>query len=64
MFDVDYGCFVKVFVVVVFYFILMSCLYYFKWSGKKKKTINVGYIVKCGVKIDKVTFWIAKISIF
>ena len=24
------------------------------------KTFDVGFIIKCGVKIDKVVFWVAK----
>ena len=35
----------------------MSCLYYFKWSDKKKyRTFDIGCIVKWGGKIDKVAF--------
>ena len=34
----------------------MSCLYYFKWSGKKR-IFNVGCIVKWSGKIDKLTIW-------
>ena len=45
--------------------ILMSCLYYFKWSVKKKKnrtfeSFDIMCIVKWGGKIDKVIFWGAK----
>ena len=39
------------------FIILMSCLYYFKWSGKKNRTFDVGCIVKWDGKIDKVVFW-------
>ena len=39
----------------------MNCLYYFKWSGKKKnRTFDIEGIVKWGGKIDKVVFWGAK----
>ena len=33
-----------------------------KW--KKYKTFHILYITNCGVKIDKVVFWIAKNYIF
>ena len=42
------------------FIILMSCLYYFKWSGKKNRTFDVGRMVKWSGKIDKIVFWGAK----
>ena len=44
----------------LFFIILMSCLCYFKWSDKKKKTFDIGCIVKWGGKIENVTFWVIK----
>ena len=42
----------------------MSCLYYFKWSGKKNRTFDVGYIVKWDGQLDKVAFWSLKAKFF
>ena len=41
--------------------ILISCLYYFRWSDKKNRTFDIGCIVKWGGKIDKVVFWGVKL---
>ena len=43
------------------FIILLSCLYYFKWSDKKKnRAFDIGCIIKWGGKIDKIAFWGAK----
>ena len=54
-------------VVVVYcveYIILLCCLYYFNVLNNKIKPFDVEYIIKWGVKIDKVVFWVAKNYIF
>ena len=46
-------------VVVVYcfrYIILLCCLYYFNVLNNKIKPFDVEYIIKWGVKIDKVVF--------
>ena len=35
-------------------------IYIFKWSGKKYRTFYVRCIIKWVVKINKITFWVAK----
>ena len=45
---------------LAFFIILLSCLYYFKWSNKKNRTFDISCIVKWGSKIDKITFWSVK----
>ena len=32
----------------------------FEWSGKKNRTIDVGWIVKWVINIYKVIFWVVK----
>ena len=35
------------------FIILMSCLYYFRWSEKKNRTFDIVFIIKWGGKIVK-----------